>query len=363
MTIGADEKLPTLWQHFMIRHGELPDRHPVELFGEAVVNRIFAGAEDWHWRRLARPALVGLACCMAALGWFSSRTPDGMLLTNFSGAIALLAVMGAIHLARDHRELSALTLQFCAKTEEAHRWLDRLDDHLRDLRDGTIRAVALDPGTEVHQDIPASIFAGNNGRILLLDSRFDETRRAYRKPPKGRIVVSVPGTDATNSPKPLAGSPSLPLETSPPETDSAAPETDTAAPAVVPDISSTADEFPLSAAETSSPAHPVHHLHGLAGEKFEQLLSAYLATKAWDQQHRDEVAAIQRVTHELVQNNPRMTVGAIMRELPQLMLDKYHQKLTLKDESVRKMIGYTNTHRYSEFRNFVIERTDPARRK
>ncbi len=106
MTIGADENLPTLWQHFMIRHGELPDRHPVELFGEAVVNRIFAGAQDWHWRRLARPALVGLACCMAALGWFSSRTPDGMLLTNFSGAIALLAVMGAIHLARDHRELS-----------------------------------------------------------------------------------------------------------------------------------------------------------------------------------------------------------------------------------------------------------------
>lgn len=46
MTIGADENLPTLWQHFMIRHGELPDRHPVELFGEAVVNRIFAGAED-----------------------------------------------------------------------------------------------------------------------------------------------------------------------------------------------------------------------------------------------------------------------------------------------------------------------------
>lgn len=363
MTIGADDNLPTLWQHFMIRHGELPDRHPVELFGEAVVSRIFAGAEDWHWRRLAPPALVGLACCMAALGWFSSRTPDGMLLANFSGAIALLAVMGAIHLARDNRELSALKLQFCAKTEEEHRWLDRLDDHLRDLRNGTIRAVALDPGTEVHQDIPASIFAGNNGRILLLDSRFDETRRAYRKPPKGRIVVSVPSTEATNSPIPLAGSSSLPLETSPPEIDSAAPETDAAAPAVVPDISSTADEFPLSAAETSSPAHPVHHLHGLAGEKFEQLLSAYLTTKGWDQQHRDEVAAIQRVTHELVQNNPRMTVGAIMRELPQLMLDKYRQKLTLKDESVRKMIGYTNTHRYSEFRNFVIERTDPARRK
>lgn len=363
MTIGADENFPTLWQHFMIRHGELPDRHPVELFGEAVVNRIFAGAEDWHWRRLAQPALVGLACCMAALGWFSSRTPDGMLLTNFSCAIALLAVMGAIHLARDHRELSALTLQFCAKTEEAHRWLDRLDDHLRDLRDGTIPTLALDAQTGVRQSIPPSVFAGNNGRILLLDSRFDETRRAYRKPPKGRIVVSVPGKEATNSPIPLAGSSSLPLETSPPEIESAAPETDTAAPAIVPDISGMADEFPLLAAETSSPAHPVHHLHGLAGEKFEQLLSAYLATKGWDQQHRDEVAAIQRVTHELVQNNPCMTVGAIMRELPQLMLDKHRQKLTLKDESVRKMIGYTNTHRYSEFRNFVIDQTDPARRK
>lgn len=356
MTIGADENLPTLWQHFMIRHGELPDRHPVELFGEAVVNRIFAGAEDWHWRRLARPALVGLACCMAALGWFSSRTPDGMLLTNFSGAIALLAVMGAIHLARDHRELSALTLQFCAKTEQEHRWLDRLDDYLRDLRNGTFLTLALDAQTGVRQSIPPSVFAGNNGRILLLDSRFDETRRAYRKPPKGRIVVSVTGTEATSSPIPLAESPSLPLESSPPETESAAPAT-------VPDIASSADEFPLPAAETSSPAHPVHHLHGLAGEKFEQLLSAYLATKGWDQQHRDEVAAIQRVTHELVQNNPCMTVGAIMRELPQLMLDKYRQKLTLKDESVRKMIGYTNTHRYSEFRNFVIERTGPARRK
>lgn len=363
MTIGADENLPTLWQHFMIRHGELSDRHPVELFGEAVVNRIFAGAEDWHWRRLARPALVGLACWMALLGWFSSRTPNGMLLAYFSGAIALLAVMGAIHLARDHRELLALTLQFCAKTEQEHRWLGRLDDHLRDLRNGTFPTLALDAQSGVRQSIPPSVFAGNNGRILLLDSRFDETRRAYRKPPKGRIVVSVPGAEATNRSIPLAGSPSLPLETAPPETDSAAPETDAAAPAIVPDIASTADEFPLPAAETSSPAHPVHHLHGLAGEKFEQLLSAYLATKGWDQQHRDEVAAIQRVTHELVQNNPRMTVGAIMRELPQLMLDKYRQKLTLKDESVRKMIGYTNTHRYSEFRNFVIDQTDPARRK
>lgn len=363
MTIGADENLPTLWQHFMISHGELPDRHPVELFGEAVVNRIFAGAEDWHWRRLAWPALVGLACCMAALGWFSSRTPDGMLLTNFSGAIALLATMGAIHLARDHRELSALTLQFCAKTEEAHRWLDRLDDHLRDLRDGTIPTLALNAQTGVRQSIPASVFAGNNGRILLLDSRFDETRRAYRKPPKGRIVVSVTGTEATSSSMPLAASPSPPLETSPPEIESAAPETDTAAPAIVPDIASMAARLTLPAAKPSSPAREAHHLYSLADDKFEKLLEAYLATKGWDQQHRDEVAAIQRVTHELVQNNPRMTVGAIMRELPQLMLDKYRQKLTLKDESVRKMIGYTITHRYSEFRNFVIERTDPARRK
>ena len=363
MTIGADENLPTLWQHFMIRHGELPDRHPVELFGEAVVNRIFAGAEDWHWRRLARPALVGLACCMAALGWFSSRTPDGMLLTNFSGAIALLAVMGAIHLARDHRELSALTLQFCAKTEEAHRWLDRLDDHLRDLRNGTIPAVALDPGTGVHQDIPASIFAGNNGRILLLDSRFDETKRAYRKPPKGRIVVSVPGTEATNSPIPLAGSPSLPLETSPPETDSAASEAYTAAPAIVPDISSMADGFPLPAAETSSPDHEVHHLHGLADEKFEQLLEAYLATKKWDEARKEEFRAIQRVTHALVQSDPCMGVGDIMKELPKLMLEKHGQKLTFKDESASKMIGYSNTHRYSDFRNFVRGRIDPACRK
>ena len=172
--------------------------------------------------------------------------------------------MGAIHLARDHRELSALTLQFCAKTEEAHRWLDRLDDHLRDLRDGTIPTLALDAQTGVRQSIPASVFAGNNGRILLLDSRFDETRRAYRKPPKGRIVVSVPGTEATDSSIPLAGSPSLPLETLPPEIESAAPETDTAAPAIVPDIASMAAGLTLPAAKPSSPAREAHHLYGLA---------------------------------------------------------------------------------------------------
>lgn len=363
MTIGADENLPTLWQHFMIRHGELSDRHPVELFGEAVVNRIFAGAEDWHWRRLARPALVGLACCMAALGWFSSRTPDGMLLTNFSGAIALLAVMGAIHLARDHRELSALTLQFCAKTEQEHRWLDRLDDYLRDLRNGTFPTLALDAQTGERQSIPPSVFAGNNGRILLLDSRFDETKRAYRKPPKGRIVVSVPGTEATNSSIPLAGSPSLPLESSPPETDSAAPETETAAPAIVPDISGIAAGLILPAAKPSSPAREAHHLYTLTDDKFENLLEAYLASKNRDETWNEEFRAIQRVTYELVNKNPFMDVGDIMQKLPKIMFEKYGQKLTFKDESVSKMIGYSNTHRYSEFRNFVRGRIDPTQRK
>lgn len=363
MTIGADKDLPTLWQHFMLVHDELPDRHPVELFGEAVINRIFAGADYSHWRSFGRPALVGLAFCMGLLTWFAARTPGEMLLTNFSGAIALLAAIGALYLWRDHRELSVRTLQFCAKTEEEHRWLDRLDDHLRDLRNGTIPAVALDPGMGVHQDIPASIFAGNNGRILLLDSRFDETRRAYRKPPKGRIVVSVPGTEATNSSIPLAGSPSLPLETSPPETDSAASEAYTAAPAIVPDISSMADDFPLPAAETSSPAHEVHHLHGLADEKFEELLEAYLALKKRDEAWIEEFRAIQRVTHALVQSDPCMGVGDIMKELPKLMLEKHGQKLTFKDESASKMIGYSNTHRYSDFRNFVRGRIDPTRRK
>lgn len=100
MTIGADENLPTLWQHFMLRHGELPDRHPVELFGEAVVNRIFAGAEDWHWRRLAPPALIGLALVTAPLSailaqmqgailysWFCRRTHSAC----FSGSGSPLA--------------------------------------------------------------------------------------------------------------------------------------------------------------------------------------------------------------------------------------------------------------------------------
>jgi len=204
----------------------------------------------------------------------------------------------------------------------------------------------------VRQSIPASVFAGNNGRILLLDSRFDETRRAYRKPPKGRIVVSVPGTEATSSPIPLAESPSLPLESSPPETESAAPETDTAAPAIVPDVSGMAAGLTLPAAKPSSPAREVHHLYGLADDKFEQLLEAYLASKNRDEAWNEEFRAIQRVTHELVKNNPFMDVGEIMQKLPKLMFEKYGQKLTFKDELVSKMIGYSNTHRYSEFKEF-----------
>lgn len=213
------------------------------------------------------------------------------------------------------------------------------------------------------QDIPASVFAGNNGRILLLDSRFDETKRAYRKPPKGRIVVRVPVIEATRSPAPPAESPSPPLETSPPEIESVAPDCDTAEPANVPEISGTADEFPLPAVKMSSPAHEVHHLHGLEDEEFEHLLETYLASKKTNEVWKDEFRAIQRVTHELVQNNPCMDVGDIMQTLPKLMFEKYEQILTFKDESVSKMIGYSNTHRYSEFRNFVRGRTDPTHRK
>ena len=363
MTIEPDNSLPTLWQHFMLVHDELPDCHPVELFGEAVINRIFAGADYSHWRSVGQPALVGLACCMALLTWFSARTAGGMLLTNFSGAIASLAAIGALYLWRDHRELSVRTLQFCAETEEQHRWLDRLDNHLGALRSGTIMALALHADTGVCQHIPASVFAGNNGRILLLDSRFDETKRAYRMLPKGRIVVSEPCTDTTKSPTPLAESSPPPLETSPPETESAAPDTDTSAPAIAPDISSMAAEFPLPATEASSPAHEVHHLHGLADKLFEELLKAFLATRKRDEVWKEEFRAIQRVTHELVQSDPCMSVGAIMKELPPLMFEKFAQKLTLKDESVSKMIGYSNTHRYSDFRKFVLDRTDPTHRK
>lgn len=363
MTIGADKDLPTLWQHFMLVHDELPDRHPVELFGEAVINRIFAGADYSHWRSFGQPALVGLAFCMGLLTWFAARTPDEMLLTNFSAAIALLAAIGALYLWRDHRELSVRVLQFYAETEEQHRWLDRLDIHLGALRNGTIPTLVLATHTRVRQAIPALVFAGNNGRILLLDSRFDETRRAYRKPPNGRIVVSVPVMEATRSPAPPVESPPSRLETPAPEIESAASEYETVAPATVPEISSTAAEFPLPATETSSPAHEVHHLHGLADETFDQLLEAYLATKKWDEARKEEFRAIQRVTHALVQSDPCMGVGAIMKELPELMLEKHRQALTVKDESVSKMIGYSNTHQYSEFRNFVRGRIDPTRRK
>ncbi len=340
----------------MLRHGEPPDRHPVELFGEAVVNRIFAGAEDWHWRRLVSAALIGLAFTTALFCAIFAQMQGAVLYSWCAGAIALLAVGGALYLWRDHRELSVRTLQFCAETEEQHRWLDRLDDHLRDLRNGTILVLALDADTGVRQSIPASVFADNNGRILLLDSRFDETRRAYRKPPEGRIVVSVPGTEATNSPAP-------PAESSPPELENLPPETDSAAPAIAPDISSTAAEHPLPAVETNSPDHEVHHLHGLTNEEFEQLLAAYLATKKWDEDRKEEFRAIQRVTHALVQSDPCMGVGAIMKELPTLMLGEHQQKLTLQDESVSKMVGYSNNHQYSEFRNFVRGRTDQTRRK
>lgn len=124
-----------------------------------------------------------------------------------------------------------------------------------------------------------------------------------------------------------------------------------------------ADGFPLPAAETSSPAHEVHHLHGLADEEFEELLEAYLAAKNWDEARKEEFRAIQRVTHTLVQSDPCMGVGEIMKELPELMLEKHGQALTVKDESVRKMIGYSNTHQYSEFRNFVRGLIDPTCRK
>jgi hypothetical protein len=52
MTIGADENLPTLWQHFMIRHRELPDRHPVELFGEAADHAVI---RDFAASRKSKP--------------------------------------------------------------------------------------------------------------------------------------------------------------------------------------------------------------------------------------------------------------------------------------------------------------------
>lgn len=104
-------------------------------------------------------------------------------------------------------------------------------------------------------------------------------------------------------------------------------------------------------------------MYSLADDKFENLLEAYLASKNRDETWNEEFRAIQRVTHDLVNKNPFMDVGDIMQKLPKVMFEKYGQKLTFKDGSVSKMIGYSNTHRYSEFRNFVRGRIDPTQRK
>lgn len=353
MNVGGDVNLPTLWDGFMFANGERPDRHPVELFGEDVVNRIYAGAEDWHWRRIVWPGLIGLACSTAGLAWNLYQMPGSILWAWFAGAVSLLASVGAFHVWRDHRILPSSKLHFRAKTEEQHRWLDRLEIYLGCLRDGTIRAIACNANAAPTQEIRASVFADNNGRILVLDSRYGRTDRAYRAVPKGRILARVSNHPAAQVPTPTGEANALPVET-------ATARTDPVAQSRARDLSGTSVGTPSASSETSGPLRHAHHLHELGDDEFEQLLAAFLAIKDWDKPYKEEFAAIQRVTHQLVQGDPHMKNGTILKALPALMLDQYGLKLTLKDDSVSKMIGNSSTHRYGEFRNFVLAQTKRA---
>ncbi len=358
----------SLWQGFLLDVGVSPDRNPVELFGRAVVDRIFVGTNSWHWRRLAWPALVAIGILLFGLCLHAWWTSENILIALFCAALGLLCLVGARQLWNDLRVLPANTLHALAKHEQ-HRWLDRLHGYLARVIKGEVKVY---PGNaEVALD--GQSFAHNNGRALVLDSCYGRTDRVRRyrttwfryvtiEPPQVAVKMSSGTGELAHSAEQMATDAEASTVTAAQSVDDQTSHFGSrpSAPAMAAMTQAKFDFAPphtheLQAPAAVSPRGRPHHLHGLKKRDFDKIFKAFLASKDWDKARTAEYIATQRAAFDLVRDDPHPHQGQLIRKVRERALETYGTQLTLSDDSISKQIGNSDKHKNSDFRKFVID--------
>lgn len=338
----------SLWQDFLLDAGTSPDQHPAPLFGKKVVDRIFESAGTWHWRKFAWSALSVTALWLGLVSW-NAWQAGGTLLALSSSAFAMLAATGAFHLWSIHHRLTLSDLHLLAETPEQSRWLDRLENYLKRIVDGTVPV--FDGGSGAR--LAGSYFAGNNGRIVVLDSCDNRTDRARKQGapwtwPRaiGAPFVQIEPSTEGAEPEP-AIAPGNAAE-SPTEGRGTAPAF--AGTPEAPNRTETPDQAP------GSPRKIRHYLHGVTRPDFEAALTEYLAAMPWAKDRKDEFRFVIGVVYKVVQDDPYPKQKELLRKVRDRVAASSKITLNKADETVFKIIGNARKKDGSDFRTFVIAR-------